>query len=80
MKRLRQSDEEFDIILDNQSLCYSLIDIQKLFPLVATIHHPITKDFKLEMENASNWKERLSSRRWHSFLPMQKKIAPKLKK
>ena len=80
LKRLRQSDEEFDIILDNQSLCYSLIDIQKLFPLVATIHHPITKDFKLEMENASNWKERLSSRRWHSFLPMQKKIAPKLKK
>ena len=79
LKRLRQSDEEFDIILDNQSLCYSLIDIQKLFPLVATIHHPITKDFKLEMENASNWKERLSSRRWHSFLPMQKKIAPKLK-
>ena len=32
------------------------------------------------MENASNWKERLSSRRWHNFLPMQKKVAPKLKK
>tara|TARA_S200000501_G_scaffold275956_1_gene259786 strand:+ start:3749 stop:4966 length:1218 start_codon:yes stop_codon:yes gene_type:complete len=80
LKYLKQSEKEFDIILDNQSLCSALIDIQKLYPLVVTIHHPITKDFTLEMENASNWKERLSSRRWHSFLPMQKRIAPKLQK
>ena len=80
LKHLRASKQEFDIILDNQSLCYSLMDIQKLYPLAVTIHHPITKDYKLEMENASNWKERLSSRRWHNFLPMQKKVAPKLRK
>jgi len=80
LKHLRESKQEFDIILDNQSLCYSLMDIQKLYPLAVTIHHPITKDYKLEMENASNWKERLSSRRWHNFLHMQKKVAPKLRK
>tara|TARA_B100000959_G_scaffold88517_1_gene93856 strand:+ start:213 stop:1451 length:1239 start_codon:yes stop_codon:yes gene_type:complete len=80
LKHLKESKKEFDVILDNQSLCYSLTDIQKLYPLVVTIHHPITKDHKLEMENASNWKERLSSRRWHNFLPMQKKVAPKLRK
>jgi len=78
LKHLKASEREFDIILDNQSLCYSLLDIQKLYPLAVTIHHPITKDHRLEIENASNWKERLSSRRWHNFLPMQKKVSPKL--
>jgi len=80
LRHLKASEREFDVILDNQSLCYSLLDIQKLYPLAVTIHHPITKDHRLEMENASNWKERLSSRRWHNFLPMQKKVAPKLNK
>ena len=32
------------------------------------------------MQNATNWKEKLSSKRWHNFLPMQKRVAPKLKK
>ena len=30
------------------------------------------------MDNAKNWKERLSSNRWHNFLPMQKRTATKL--
>ena len=80
LRHLKASEQDFDVILDNQSLCYSLLDIQKLYPLAVTIHHPITKDHRLEIENASNWKERLSSRRWHSFLPMQKKVSPKLNK
>ena len=80
LRHLKVSEREFDVILDNQSLCYSLLDIQKLYPLAVTIHHPITKDHRLEIENASNWKERLSSRRWHNFLPMQKKVSPKLNK
>ena len=80
LRYLKASKREFDVILDNQSLCYSLLDIQKLYPLAVTIHHPITKDHRLEIENASNWKERLSSRRWHNFLPMQKKVSPKLNK
>ncbi len=80
LRYLKESQQEFDVILDNQSLCYSLLNIQKLYPLAVTVHHPITKDHKLELENASNWKERLSSKRWHNFLPMQKEVAPKLKK
>ena len=51
-----------------------------MYPLAVTIHHPITKDYRLEIENASNWKERWSSRRWHNFLPMQKEVSPKLNK
>ena len=80
LKYLKENNRDFDIILDNQSLCDSLLEIQKIYPLAVTIHHPITKDLKLEIENASNWKEKLSSLRWHNFLPMQKKVAPKLDK
>ena len=80
LKYLQQHKSDFEVILDNQSLSGSLLKIQEIIPLAVTIHHPITKDHKLEMQNASNWKEKLSSLRWHNFLPMQKRVAPKLKK
>ena len=76
---LRKNNTNFDILLDNQSLSSSLLRIQDNYSLAVTIHHPITKDHKLEMQNAKNWKEKLSSNRWHNFLPMQKTVAPKLK-
>ena len=78
LKYLESSNPDFDVLLDNQSLCSSLLQIQKLYPLAVTIHHPITKDHKLEMDSAKNWKEKLSSMRWHNFLPMQKRVAPNL--
>lgn len=76
---LKKNNTNFDILLDNQSLSSSLLRIQDNYSLAVTIHHPITKDHKLEIQNAKNWKEKLSSNRWHNFLPMQKKVAPKLK-
>ena len=79
-KYLKRNKKDFDVILDNQSLCGSLLKIQQILPLAVTIHHPITKDHKLEIENSANWKEKLSSMRWHNFLPMQKRVAPKLNK
>ena len=54
------------------------LNIQRRVPLVTTIHHPITRDHKLSLEHAKNWKQRLSTNRWHSFLNMQKKVTPKL--
>ena len=75
---LNEEGIHYDLIHDNQSLCYSLLNIQKKIPLVATIHHPITQDHNLSLQVAKNWKERLSTNRWHSFLRMQKKVAPKL--
>ena len=79
LKRLKENNLKLDVLLDNQSLSSSLLEIQTHYPLAVTIHHPITKDHKLEMQNAVNWKERLSSSRWHNFLPMQKRVAPQLK-
>ena len=78
IKKLKDSNFKFDVLLDNQSLSDSLLEIQENHPLAVTIHHPITKDHRLEMENATNWKEKLSSSRWHNFLPMQKRVAPQL--
>ena len=75
---LNEEGIHYDLIHDNQSLCYSLLNIQKEIPVVATIHHPITQDHSLSLQVAKNWKERLSTNRWHSFLRMQKKVAPKL--
>ena len=75
---LKDTSIKYDLIHDNQSLSYALLNIQKRIPLVSTIHHPITKDHKLELESAKNWKQRLSTNRWHHFLKMQKKVAPKL--
>ena len=75
---LDKTSTDYDLIHDNQSLCYELINIQKEIPLVTTIHHPITRDRRLALEAAATWKERLSINRWHSFLRMQKKVAPQL--
>ena len=75
---LDKTSTDYDLIHDNQSLCYELIDIQKEIPLVTTIHHPIIRDRRLALEAAATWKERLSINRWHSFLGMQKKVAPQL--
>ena len=78
IKKLKDSNFKFDVLLDNQSLSDSLLEIQENHPLAVTIHHPITKDHRLEMESATSWKEKLSSSRWHNFLPMQKRVAPQL--
>ena len=73
-----REDKKYDVIHDNQSLCHALLSLQKETPLVTTIHHPISQDHRLELEAASNLKQKWSTNRWHSFLRMQKKVAPSL--
>ncbi len=70
---------DYDIVHDNQSLCYGTLELQKQsIPLITTIHHPITRDLKIALENADHWWQRLLIRRWHSFLRMQKKVVSEL--
>ena len=72
--------DEYDLIHDNQSLCYGLLDIQQQgLPLVVTIHHPIKHDVDLALQAARNWWHRLLIRRWHSFIYMQRRVVRKLK-
>ena len=65
---------EFDVVHDNQCLGDGLLEIARHFPLVTTIHHPITRDRAAELAVATGWR-RLSVRRWYSFLAMQKRVA-----
>jgi len=72
---LKQHGSEYDVIHDNQSLCYGLLQLQKLgIPIVCTVHHPITSDRDIALASAKKFTQRLLIRRWHSFLRMQKKV------
>ena len=75
-KYLSRNKSGYDIIHDNQSLCYGLLDIQKKgMPTLATIHHPITVDKELAIESASTAMQKVLINRWYAFLGMQKKVA-----
>ena len=69
---------EFDLVHDNQCLGYGITKLEQKIPLIATLHHPITKDRALEMEHAPNRRKRWSVGRWYSFVRMQGKVASKL--
>ncbi|MDG2060295.1 MAG: glycosyltransferase family 4 protein [SAR86 cluster bacterium] len=75
---LKNKKGEYDILHDNQSLASSLLTIQLEFPLLSTIHHPISRDYKLELDNAKFYKQKLLIKRWHSFLGMQMRVAKRL--
>jgi glycosyltransferase involved in cell wall biosynthesis len=78
-KYLRQHGHNYDLIHDNQSLSYGMLNVQKMgLPLVTTIHHPITSDLRIALAAARNWRERAFIKRWHSFLNMQKKVVKQL--
>ena len=57
-----------------------MLEIQKNYPFVEIIHHPITKDFKYDLIYSNGYIQRFFKKRWYSFLKMNKKVAPKLKK
>ena len=71
---------DYDIVLDNQSISYGMLELQKQFPFIEIIHHPITKDLKFELSQNNKFLYQLSRKRWHSFLKMQKRVAPRLNK
>ena len=72
---------DFDIVHDNQTLGSGMLDIaEQGFPLITTIHHPITFDRRIDIANAPTLRKKLSLRRWYGFLGMQKKVARQLPK
>ena len=76
---MRTNLHNYDIIHDNQSLCYALQTLQTHTPTVVTIHHPITSDLKIALQSATGWGHGLMIRRWYAFLSMQKKVVPRLR-
>lgn len=69
---------DFDVVHDNQSLGYGLLSLPRRgVPFVATIHHPISRDRRLELAVAP-WRKQITTRRWYRFVRMQARVARRI--
>jgi len=70
---------EFDLVHDNQSLGTGLLGMMKDgWPVLATIHHPITVDRELDIAHATTRRKRLTFHRWYGFVKMQSRVAQQI--
>ncbi|SFO41672.1 Glycosyltransferase involved in cell wall bisynthesis [Geodermatophilus obscurus] len=70
---------EFDVVHDNQSLGYGLLRLVRAgVPTVATVHHPVAIDRRLDLAAAPSLRRRLTLTRWYGFTAMQARVAPRL--
>lgn len=79
-ERLKElvSNSSYDVLIDNQSVSFGILEIQKTLPVLEIIHHPITKDYQYDIQFSKGIIQKISKWRWFSFLKMQKKVAPNL--
>jgi glycosyltransferase involved in cell wall biosynthesis len=77
-RALRRRPGQFDVVHDNQCLGYGLLGVRRdRVPVLATVHHPIQVDRRLELERAAG-RRRLALRRWYAFTRMQGRVARRL--
>jgi glycosyltransferase involved in cell wall biosynthesis len=70
---------DFDLVHDNQSLGSGLLGmLEDGWPLLTTLHHPITVDRVLALSHAESAYGRATQRRWFGFLGMQMRVAQRL--
>ncbi len=70
---------DFDVVHDNQCLGTGLLDLlDDGWPLLTTVHHPITIDRELDLAHASSHWQRFTRRRWYGFLGMQQRVARRM--
>ena len=80
LKWWKEHGRNFDVVHDNQSLCYALLTLQKQrVPVLSTIHHPITSDRDIALQHAKSRQDRWLIKRWHHFLRMQMSVAQRLR-
>lgn len=67
---------DFDLVHDNQCLGNGILGmIDDGWPLLTTLHHPITVDRQLALSHASNPWQYFTQLRWFGFLRMQERVA-----
>jgi glycosyltransferase involved in cell wall biosynthesis len=70
---------QFDVVHDNQCLGTGMLGIiEDGWPLLTTLHHPITVDRKLALDHTTNAWQRITTKRWFGFLRMQVRVARQL--
>ena len=78
-KLLRARRGDFDIIHDNQCMATGILDLYyEGWPVLETLHHPITVDRAIALAHATSWLERYGVRRWYGFLRMQTRVVQQL--
>ena len=71
--------DSFDLVHDNQSLGSGLLGmLADGWPLISTLHHPITVDRELALSHAENAWRRATERRWFGFTRMQVRVARRI--
>jgi glycosyltransferase involved in cell wall biosynthesis len=71
--------KDLDLVHDNQGLGRGLLGMMADgWPVLATVHHPITVDRDLDVSHAATWRRRLTLRRWYGFIGMQVRVAGRL--
>ena len=71
---LRRAGDPFDVVHDNQCLGTGMLRIAERVPVIATVHHSITVDRRLDLAQTRNPWRQVTRRRWYSFLRMQKRV------
>ncbi len=73
---LAQRRSDFDVVHDNQCLGNGMLGmVEDGWPLLTTLHHPITVDRQLALAHTSNPWQTFTQRRWFGFLRMQVRVA-----
>jgi glycosyltransferase involved in cell wall biosynthesis len=72
---LRHRIGEYDVLHDNQTLGYGILDLARRgLPVLTTIHHPISADRRVDLA-AARGRDRITKRRWYGFVAMQRRVA-----
>jgi len=78
-KLLSPRRDEFDIVHDDQCLGPGILRLYREgWPLLETLHHPITVDRAIALDHAETIFQRFTTRRWFSFLGMQMRVVRQL--
>jgi glycosyltransferase involved in cell wall biosynthesis len=82
-KRIREilnaRRDDFDIIHDNQCLGTGILGLHEDgWPILETLHHPITVDRTIALDHTTNAYRRFTTKRWFGFLGMQVRVAQQL--
>ncbi|MGC2169595.1 MAG: glycosyltransferase family 4 protein, partial [Acidimicrobiales bacterium] len=71
--------DEFDIVHDDQCMGPGVLRLHRRgWPLLETLHHPITVDQSIALDHATTWWKRFTTRRWFGFLRMQIRVVKQL--